>query len=371
VAALRVKLVILPPSATQRVPFGLLWFGWVFCLLISGCSPDNLSSSEKIGSKPIPVEIASVGGVDREAWIEGSGEVRFDRRATLSFPVAGVMSNSLVEEGDPVTKGQSLARLQPEPALADSRAADSEAQQATRSLVRIEALAARGFATRAQQDAARSAAASARATVARARFVQRGTHLTAPTDGVIIRRLAEPGQAVQAGTPIFEVGDRRAGLVVVVGFLQVPTLSPGTLVELRPVRNQGAIWSGRVRSVRPERNSASGMLEIKVAVPPDQKILPGTLLAARVRAPQSSAEDSETILIAPAALVDARADQATVYVVDRNRRARRRAVLIDGLDGERVRVRRGLVVGDKVIVRGGPYVSDGQPVIIVREMTIR
>jgi RND family efflux transporter MFP subunit len=334
--------------------------------MLSGCGSGRSASKEDKANHPVPVEVAVLGGAQGDSWIEGSGEVRFDRRATLSFPVAGVMTNVSVEEGDPVSVGQSLARLQPQPALADSRAAESEALQAERSLARIEALAARGFATRAQQDAARSEAAATRAAVERARFVQRGTHLTAPTDGVVIRRLAEPGQAVQAGTPIFELGDRRAGLVVVVGFLEAPPISAGMLVELRPVRDQGAIWNGRVRSVRPERNSASGMLEVKVAVPPEQKILPGTLLAARVRVPTSVVNSAETLLIAPSALVDARADQATVYVVDHDRRARRRSVLIDGLDGEKVRVRQGLTAGDRIIVRGGPYVSEGQTVTIMR-----
>jgi RND family efflux transporter MFP subunit len=350
---------------------GLLWLGWILCLFIAGCDTSSSLPSENVRIRTVPVEVVVVGGDDADAWIEGSGEVRFDRRITLSFPVAGIVTGALVDEGDAVSIGQSLARLQPQPALADSRAAESEAQQAKRSLGRVETLAARGFATRAQLDAARSAAAAARAMVERARFAQRGTHLTAPTDAIIIRRLAEPGQSVQAGTPVFELGDRRAGLVVVVGFLDVLPITAGTLVELRPVRDQGMVWNGRVRSVRPERNVATGMLEVKVAVPREQKILPGTLLTARVRDPSVPAGGSGSMLIAPAALVDVRADQATLYVVDRDGRARRRFVLIDGLDGEKVRVRKGLSVGDKVIVRGGPYVSEGQPVTVVRERTVR
>ena len=64
------------------------------------------------------------------------------------------------------------------------------------------------------------------------------------------------------------------------------------------------------------------------------------------------------------ALLDARADQGVVFVVDAQNIAHRRAVRPAGVTQDGVLVVEGLVAGDRVVSAGAAYVRDGEPVRI-------
>jgi multidrug efflux pump subunit AcrA (membrane-fusion protein) len=66
--------------------------------------------------------------------------------------------------------------------------------------------------------------------------------------------------------------------------------------------------------------------------------------------------------VPPLALLDARADQGVVFVVDEGNIARRRAVRTAGISQAGVLVIEGLAPGERVISAGAAYVRDGEPV---------
>ena len=66
-------------------------------------------------------------------------------------------------------------------------------------------------------------------------------------------------------------------------------------------------------------------------------------------------------------LIDARADQGVVFVVDAENKARRRAVETGGVSDRGVTILQGLAEGDKVITRGASMVRDGDPVSLAAQ----
>jgi multidrug efflux pump subunit AcrA (membrane-fusion protein) len=83
-----------------------------------------------------------------------------------------------------------------------------------------------------------------------------------------------------------------------------------------------------------------------------------------------SASDPQAVsrVVVPAiALIDARADQGVVYVIDAQGKARRRAVETGGVGEEGVTILKGLAPGDRVITRGASMVRDGDPVKLAGE----
>ena len=66
-------------------------------------------------------------------------------------------------------------------------------------------------------------------------------------------------------------------------------------------------------------------------------------------------------------LIDARADQGIVFVVDAAGRARQRAVETGGVSDRGVVILKGLAQGDRVITRGASMVRDGDPVRVAGE----
>ncbi len=199
--------------------------------------------------RPVPVEAVPVerGPVVREAF--GRGTVEGQREAAVGFDLIGRLSEVLVDEGARVTLGQELARLETDQAQADLRtaqtgigaaraalarlAADEERARALlagaeRESTKAEALVAAGVVPGQQGDDARDLLRVARADldrvlaqraeatrgidVARGGAEQRRvamvrTSLLAPFDGLVIRRLREPGDTVTIGSTVLRLVD--------------------------------------------------------------------------------------------------------------------------------------------------------------------
>lgn len=198
---------------------------------------------------PVKVEVVRV---DRAAVVQeafGRGTLESQREAAVGFDLVGRLSEVLVDEGARVTLGQELARLQTDQAQADLQSAQRGVSAARTSLRRLSADEARARAllrtaerehARAQSlfgtgaisglqrdeaddrlrlahaeldrvlalrseatrgiDVAAGGAEQRRVTMVRAT-------LLAPFDGLITRRLREPGDTVTVGSTVLRIVD--------------------------------------------------------------------------------------------------------------------------------------------------------------------
>lgn len=199
--------------------------------------------------RPVAVSAAPVdrGTVVEEAF--GRGTVESEREAALGFDLVGRLSRVEVEEGARVTMGQELARLETDQAQADLRSAQTGVAAARTALPRLaadeeraraqlaaseregrrtEGLVASGALPPQQRDDAADRVRVARAeldrVLAQRAEATRGIDLAAggaeqrrvtvvratllaPFDGVITRRLREPGDTVTVGSTVLRVAD--------------------------------------------------------------------------------------------------------------------------------------------------------------------
>jgi len=79
-------------------------------LLTSGCGPDEVVERAEVAR---PVKIITIGLATGDETLEIPGSVHAAQSAELGFEVAGRMSERLVEEGQVVTAGQVVAKLDP------------------------------------------------------------------------------------------------------------------------------------------------------------------------------------------------------------------------------------------------------------------
>jgi len=190
---------------------------------------------------------------------------------------AGVIQQVMVQEGDRVTKGEVLARLEDEqPRLAAATAAASLAQAqaqvaslqvqlraAQREYARLQGLAPSNFVAAQKLDQARDAVASAtaglqvqqaviqtaRAQLAQARYNLELTYIRAPADGKIVRRYANPGAGASTlnVSNMFDLEPDTPRIVrAEIPESAVPAVSPGQQVELVAEADQSKSYPGQV-----------------------------------------------------------------------------------------------------------------------------
>jgi RND family efflux transporter MFP subunit len=191
-------------------------------LTLSSCKTGHEAEGtrERRAVRCAPVQTAMV-----KATIELRGTVSPlpDRDAQVAPQVSGRILRVEVHEGDPVTSGQLLARLDDAP-LADAAKqaeaglsrARAERENAQTTLGRIQRVFERGIAPKQELDDAIAKEASAKAAEAEAEAVLRQAQrqidraaVRSPLKGVVLAVLKKPGELVDGtpATPVVEVAD--------------------------------------------------------------------------------------------------------------------------------------------------------------------
>ncbi|MEZ5996467.1 MAG: efflux RND transporter periplasmic adaptor subunit [Hyphomonadaceae bacterium] len=299
------------------------------------------------------VEVVAVAPVAGPGVVRASGLVQYRREPALAFTSPGVITAINVDSGDVVRRGQRLAAQRRTSVGGNAQEAALARENAERDLARTQDLYERGFVSEARLEAARLAVERARET----------TVLTAPTDGVILRRTAEPSQIVAAGAPVLILGETGSGIVVRASMssAQAQRIRVGQSATVRVADEGEAGRVGEVTRVAAKGDDRTGAFEVEVEVGSGEGLRSGMVAEVEVAAGQADSAQ-EALLVPTLALLDARADQGVVYVVDERGVARRRAVRTAGVSQAGVMVIEGLQAGERIVSAGAAYVRDGEAV---------
>lgn len=319
-------------------------------LLNAGCGRAPPPAANQM--RPATVGVVTISPSNASASVRLSGLVGFKRETPLAFDAPGTLSELAVDAGDRVRAGQILARVRRATVGTDSSEAALARQTAERQLERVQALFDRGFASQAALDDARLA-------VARARDV---SPLVAPAAGIVLRRAAEPGQTIAAGQAVLILGEPAQGMVV--------RASASAADAARVTLGQRAVIttgdagdrSGVVSRIGPKSDDATGAFEVEIRFDDAADLLSGEVASVSLPRAETAGADQTQLEVPLLALLDARADQGVVYVLDAQNRAHRRSVETGGVVDGAVIVLSGLSVGERIIVEGAAYVRDNEVV---------
>ena len=372
-------------------------------LLAGGCRKAASRQEKKEALPPLPVRVepARRAQVARRVKVRCTLRSRF--RATLSPKVPGILLDVPLEAGDRVEKGKTLlfrsesdleaaeveaasAALQGalqglEEARAALSAAAAAEEKARRDRDRLERLLRAGKAVTPDQvekarvawkaaaadlERARAAVGLARSRVegARARKEAAATRLEdtevyAPQDGVVVRKLAEEGEAGKPGRPVYVVED--PDRLEAAAFLEASLygrVRPGK-TQVRIFKGGKVLFQGALTWKSPTIRPDLRVFEVRVHLPrgftgaASGELLPMELLL-----------DPHEALTVPTEAVVIRGRKPTVFVVRRGR-ARLLTLETGVVDGERTEVLGGgLKEGDPVVVLGQAFLRDGREVRI-------
>ncbi|MBM4380980.1 MAG: efflux RND transporter periplasmic adaptor subunit, partial [Deltaproteobacteria bacterium] len=201
------------------------WKTLVGLVLVSGAVAITAAG---LRERPEPAEEVSLSEAKRadiSRVIAGSGKLAASTTVRISSNLSGDLTELRVLQGDRVTRGQVLGRIDrrrfeasvrqasaaTNASKADARAAEVEVARTTAELQRVDGLLAKGISSTADREQARAAvdAAEARLSAARQRAVQAGavleesltqlgkTTLVSPMDGTVIELSREVGERVR------------------------------------------------------------------------------------------------------------------------------------------------------------------------------
>ena len=334
--------------------------------------------------------------------LNASGYVTARRRATVSAKMTGELVEVRVEEGDEVSEGQLLARLDDSQLRAALELAESQLDAARRAveetrarlnlaeitLERTGRLVGSGVSGKADLDAARAEAEALRARVAlkeeRVRVAEREVHLRrtltddtlirAPFSGVVISKDAQAGEMI---SPVSAGGGfTRTGICTLVDMnsLEIEVeVNENYISRVRPGQPVEAVldayhdWTipARVITTIPAADRQKATVLVRIGfLELDPRILPdmGIKVAFLDEPEEDGQVPDRTIVTVPRAAVRRQEDRDVVYVV-RGERVERRAVSLGGAPADDpVEIVSGLAAGEQVVTDGPPELADGDPV---------
>jgi len=327
------------------------------------------------------VEVARIGREDLYNEITIPAEFRPYAKVELHAKVSGYVDQINVDIGDQVKAGPLLARLEvPElrDELARAQAAEKRAaadyKDAHLVYARLKAVNKEHPNLVAQQelDAAEAkdgtteaAIAGAKAEVQRDQTLLAYTHITAPFDGVVTHRYADPGSLIQAGTasdtqsmPLVCVSDNyHLRLDFPVPVSNVKDIQIGNQVEVRVESLKGKPFTGIISRSTQKVDEDTRTMITEIDVPnPKLELVPGmwaTVVLKVERRPQALAVPNEAI---------STDKKNSVYIVTSEQEIEERPVTLGMETAGKYEVIAGLKEGDLVMIGARSKVKPGQKV---------
>jgi len=275
------------------------------------------AAPSKAAADPIPVTLTAVVQLPSDAPLRVAGRVSHARDIKPAFKTGGVIKEILVDEGDRVTKGQVLARLDPREIDAGIAQARAAVAKADRDLKRVGALVDDAVLPGTIKDDAATALTVARAQLAGLAFNRETTTLIASADGVVVKRLAEPHEVIGPGMPVLVIGEGAAdGTQIEVG-VSARDLTRITLGATATVRLDGDTGDrpATVIEVAPTLTPGTDRIAVTLAIggPALAHAAPRGLVGVAT----FGARDGAMLPAIPlTTLVEGLGQEATVWVVD-------------------------------------------------------
>ncbi len=357
-------------------------------LVAAGCSGSSTTAeaAPEAATAPVvdvPVVKAVVGQV--ESALEISGTLAPRSRVAVKPKLPGTLEQILVDIGDAVNEGQTIATLDRRELDAQVDASIAAVGVAKASLDTAEAALANAVlehdraknlfekgalprqrldtavtahrASGAQRDLATANLAHAEAALRRAREIQKNATITPPVTGSVVERNYDAG-AMPGDLPVVVVADmRQMKLEAGVSELEAGRLRVGMKTRVAVQAKPGETFFGQLAAIAPEVNERNRHFKVDVRVPNDGRaLLSGMYATARI-----VEATSDNAVIVPKEAVTTKDGKRIVQKVQGDTVT---TVEVSGglTDGSRVQITKGLNAGDMVLADARRPVAAGTKV---------
>lgn len=333
------------------------------------------------GPAPVPVGVTAAKVQDVPVYLDGLGTVQASATVTITPQVSGKLIAVLFHEGDDVTRGQVLARIDPRTyqAALDQAVAKKAQDEATLAndilnAARYQKLVTNSYTSQQQADTAKAAVAQDKALIEQddaqimtARTNLSYTTITSPIDGRLGIRQVDAGNVVQTTTTLVVITKLKPiDVIFTLPQQQLPQVAAAMAagpaeVLAEPQGGQGGVLDKGVLKVLDNQVDAStGTIKLKAEFPnAGLKLWPGAFVTV-----QLLVQTLKGAVVIPSVAVQQGPDGDFVYVVV-DGKAARTAVTTGPVDGSLIVVTKGLKAGASVVTDGVSRLSDGRGVSVL------
>ena len=356
-------------------------------LVLVGCSDNDESGSSQgqKSAKPNAVEVEKAEAGDVSVQQDYAGRARGAREVEVRARIQGILEERLYQEGQMVSEGDSLFRIDRKPseatlqgARAQRQVAEADLNQAEREWNRISSLYERNAVSERDRDSARSALelAQANMAVAEAGVTEADlnlgyTDVRAPVDGVTSLEDLPEGSLIDQGTLLTTIVQQdpvHVRFALPENDAEIQRTARDAMTDAASAENVDATLimangkeydrTGKVDFTASTLDSRTGTVSARAVFPnPDNRIIPGQFVRVRVQL-----QNLEDVVTVPEKAVTEGAEGPQVFVIDDNSKARSRSVRLGPVvDGRQV-ILEGLKADETFITSGLVDLRDGAEV---------
>lgn len=339
------------------------------------------------GNPPlIPVRTVVAQAMELPVHLKAIGTVTPVNTVTVKSRVSGQLLRVAFEDGQRVEKGELLAEIDGAPYRIRLAQAEGQLKQnvvqvetARRDLERIAALHAQKLVTEQELEVQRAllgeregALASVQAQVDDARLQVAYTRIEAPISGRTGIRQIDAGNLIGTGDA--------AGLVVITQTQPISVAFTIPEIELQAVLDQyrageklqveawdrretGVLATGVLKTLDNQIDTATGTLRLKAEFTnQDNRLFPNQFVNVRMRV-----RTIKDAVVIPTAAVQFGSRGTYVYVIDQDKKAAIRDVVLGAVEGTQQAIAKGLKAGEPVVLEGLDRLREGRGVVIAND----
>lgn len=340
--------------------FGITAFGLALLMASSGCGKKGGPGGGP-GGMAVHVVGFAVAREPIEERVSLVGSLMANESVQIQSEIDGSIDEIAFDEGQPVTKGHVLARIDQKKLQAGMAEVEARLQLAESTLQRYTALAESRAVSQQEVDQAASTFEANRASIDLMKAQLEDATIIAPFDGIVGERRISLGQFVSKGTLITSLIDpdpMKAEFHMPERY--VSQVATGQRVDMTVAAYPDETFSGEVYFVGPEVDASTRTVLVKALVPnADGKLRSGMFanlsLIMQVR---------KHALVIPETALIIQGQTTTVFVVDEQNTVQPRQVKPGVRLAGRVEVLEGLRAGDTVVIEGTQKLGPGAKVVV-------
>jgi membrane fusion protein (multidrug efflux system) len=333
--------------------------------LAAGCSNGKAKEKDdgEAEATTVPVEVQPLRRTAMVAVYSGTAPIEAHEEAEVVAKVGGEVRQLLVEEGDMVTEGQVLARLDGDRLRLDLAEIEANLRKLERDYNRQLELSQRGLVAKGTAENAKYDLDALKASYDSARLELGYTEIRAPITGVVSARHIKVGNTISPNDPTFRV----TNLDPLVAYVHIPEkefrkLAPGQTADVIVDALGGERFAGTISRISPTVDPKTGTFRARIEVPDTtRRLKPG--MFARVNIVYERRENA--LQLPRNSILDADGEQSVFVVV--NSKAEQRTIRTGLANNGWVEVLEGLKGDERVVVVGQAGLKTGTAVKVVDE----